>query len=88
MRSGLTFVALLLSVLACADEPPKRAEPTGPPAANTGSAPAPPSMRGATVCLAYGRDRELVRARLKDAPKDEKLQNEFKELESLILDAC
>ena len=89
MKRGLAFIILLLSASACADEPQKAAEPTAPSAArNTAEAPPPPSMRGATVCLSYGRDRELVRAKLKKTPHDEKLQKEFKSLENLILDAC
>ena len=90
MKAGLAFVIVLLSAPACADEPQKAAEPTAPPAAavNAAEAPAPASMRGATVCLTYGRDRELVRSKLKRTPNDEKLKKEFKDLENLILDAC
>ena len=89
MKAPLTFVIVLLAAPACADEPQKAAEPTAPAASlNTVEAPAPANMGGATVCLSYGRDRELVRARLRNAPSDEKLQKELKSLEDLILDAC
>jgi hypothetical protein len=89
MKRGLAFIIVLLSAFACADELEKAAEPTAPSAAlKSADAPAPASMRGATVCLSYGRDRELVRSKLKKTPNDEKLQKEFKSLENLILDAC
>ena len=90
MRAALAFVILLmLFALACADDRQKSAEPTAPaPSLNTAEAPAPPPMAGATVCLSYGRDRELVRAKLKNTPTDEKLQKELESLEALILDAC
>ena len=89
MKAGPAFVILLLAAPACADKPQSAAEPTAPSAAlNTVEAPAPSAMSGATVCLSYGRDRELVRAKLKNAPADEKLQKELKSLEDLILDAC
>ena len=90
MRAALAFVILmLLFALACADERQNSTEPTAPgPSLNTAEAPAPPPMAGATVCLSYGRDRELVRAKLNYAPTDEKLQKELESLEALILDAC
>ena len=90
MRSGLTCLLLLLLAPACADEPQKPADPMAPttPALNTADAPPPPSMAGATVCLSYGRDRELVRAKLKRLPTDAKLLEQMKSLEALILDAC
>ena len=89
MKAGLAFVIVVLSASACADEPLKSADPTAPkPVLNTVDAPAPASMGGATVCLSYGRDRELVRAKLKDSPNDTKLQEKLKSLEDLILDAC
>ena len=90
MRFGLTCVFLLLLAPACADDPQKPADPMAPttPALNTTEAPAPPSMAGATVCLSYARDRELVRAKLKGSPTDAKLLERMKSLEALILDAC
>ena len=89
MKAQLAFVTLLLAATACADEPQKAAEPTAPAASlNTVEAPAPAALGGATVCLSYGRDRELARARLRNAPSDAKLQKELKSLEDLILDAC
>ena len=89
MKTGLAFVIVLLLALACADEPRDSADPTAPAAAvNSAEVPAAPSIRGATVCLSYGRDRELVRSKLKAAPADEKLQKELKSFDDLILDAC
>ena len=90
MRSGLFGIIVLLLASACADEPQKPADPTAPspPALNTAQAPAPVSMAGATVCLSYGRDRELVRSKLKRSPTDAKLLEQMKSLEALILDAC
>ena len=87
MRFGLTCVILLLLAPACSDEPQRPADPMAP-TLNTAEAPAPPSMAGATVCLSYARDRELVRAKLKGSPTDAKLLERMKSLEALILDAC
>jgi hypothetical protein len=58
------------------------------PALSTAQAPAPPSVSGATVCLSYGRDREIVRAKLRGSPNDAKLLEQMKSFEALILDAC
>ena len=89
MKAGLAFVIVLLSAPACADKPQQSAEPTAPAASlNTAEAPAPAPMGGATVCLSYGRDRELVRAKLKNTPTDENLHKKLKSLEDQILDAC
>jgi hypothetical protein len=89
MKAGLVFAIVLLAALGCADKPEQPADPTAPPVAQkSASAPTPVPMRGATVCLSYGRDRELVRSKLKKTPADAKLQKELKSLDDLILDAC
>jgi len=87
MRAGLTLaVVVLLFAAACTDEPGKAATPTAPSAAI--SAPTAPAASGATVCLAYTRDREIVRGELKNAPTSEKLQKKLEAFDELILDAC
>jgi len=88
MKAGRTLSVMLLFAAACVDS--RRPEaPTAPSAAVSSQAtPAPAMMSGATVCLSYGRDRELVRAELKDAPTSEKLQKKLKAFDELILDAC
>jgi hypothetical protein len=89
MKAGLTLSVMLLSAAACVDESRKPAAPTAPSAAvSSQTATAPAVMSGATVCLSYGRDRELVRAALKDAPTSEKLQKKLEAFDELILDAC
>jgi len=86
MKTGLTLAVVLVFAAACTDEP-RKAAPTAPSAAI--SAPtAPAAMSGATVCLAYGRDREIVRSELKAAPTSEKLQKKLEAFDELILDAC
>lgn len=87
MKAALAFAVMLMSAAACRDEPKKSGAPTAPPAPI--STPAEPSARRVgTVCLSYGRDRELVRAELKNAPGNEALQAKLKSLDELILDAC
>ena len=89
MKAGLTLSVMLLFAAACVDESRKAAAPTAPSAAvSNQTAPAPAVMSGATVCLSYGRDRELVRAQLRDAPTSEKLQKKLEAFDELILDAC
>lgn len=91
MKHRLGLGIALLSAAACTDKPEKPA-PTGPSTAIQSEAVvAAPPMSGATVCLSYGRDRELVRAELRDGPpaeKLEKLKTRLKSLDELILDAC
>ncbi len=92
MKPGLALAIMLLFAAACSDKPEKSAAPTEPSATIERDEVAPvPSMSSATVCLSYGRDRELVRAELRDNPpaeKLEKLKTRLKSLEELILDAC
>ena len=89
MKTGLTLAVVLVFAAACTDEPRKAAAPTAPSAAlNSQTDPAPAMMSGATVCLAYGRDREIVRSELKAAPTSEKLQKKLEAFDELILDAC
>ena len=91
MKAGLTLAAVFLFAAACADEPRKPAGPTAPTvpsAAVAATEPAPAMSRAATVCLSYGRDREIVRSELKDKPGNEALEKKLKALDDLILDAC
>ena len=89
MKAVLTLSVMLLFAAACVDESRKAAAPTAPSAAlSSQTDPAPAMMSGATVCLAYGRDREIVRSQLKDAPTSEKLQKKLEAFDELILDAC
>ena len=87
MKAATTLVVMLLSAAACTDEPKKSPAPTAPSAA-VSNRPEAPAPRIGTVCLSYGRDRELVRAELKNAPANETLQRKLKSLDELILDAC
>ena len=88
MKAGLTLSVMLLFATACVDSRKPEA-PTAPSAAvSSQTTPAPAMMSGATVCLAYGRDREIVRSELKNAPTNEKLQKKLAALDELILDAC
>ena len=98
MKAPLALAVVVLSTLlvaavaACTDEPETSAAPTAPSASLSTAAevaPVPAAMiGGGTVCLSYGRDRELVRAELKDKPGNEALQTKLKALDALILDAC
>ena len=87
MKAVLALAVMLVSAAACRDEPKTSAAPTAPAAAINTQA-SPPARRVGTVCLSYGRDRELVRAQLKGAPSNETLQKKLKSLDELILDAC
>ena len=85
MKAAFAIAVLLLSAGGCQDEPKTSATPTAPAAITP---PQPSARRVGTVCLSYGRDRELVRAQLKGAPGDEALQSKLKSLDELILDVC
>lgn len=86
MKAALALAAMLVSAAACTDEPKKSDTPTAPTAVSTPAQ--PPARRVGTVCLSYGRDRELVRSELKRTPGNEALQGKLKALDELILDAC
>ena len=87
MKAALAPAVMLLFAAACTDEPKTSAAPTAP-SASVSTPAEPPARRVGTVCLSYGRDRELVRAELKTAPNNETLQRKLKSLDDLILDAC
>jgi hypothetical protein len=99
MKYAPALAAVLLCVAAaCSDEPESRAAAPTAPVARMSASAAPASLRASSVCLAYARDRALVKTSLselseqgsaeKKAALGPRLERKLKSLDALIKDAC
>ncbi len=99
MKYAPVLAAILCLAAACSDDPQKPAgAPTAPPSALNSAAGAPASLRASTVCVAFARDRALVKASLNEIPDKgateketalgERLTRKLESLDALIKDAC
>jgi hypothetical protein len=98
MKLAPALAVVLCVAAACSDEPESRAAAPTAPSVRMSVAPAPASLRASSVCLAYARDRALVKASLSDlaekgsaekqAALGPKLARKLESLDALIKDAC